>query len=387
MPHNHSARTAAALRVLARLLMVGTGLSIIGCQKDNRISVEQLRQLETSQQAKPVSVKHSDLALAEVTRYRAQPGDTLKLTMIGLTEGVEPLSIPVRVDPQGKIRLPLVGLLPVAGKDLGEIERIVVTAYVPDYKKDLTAFAEVEKASTITVVVIGAAGQRGLVSLPSNKRNLLYALVKAEGFIQTASGVVHVRSAHGDRELATYDLNDANDLRRAMRAPPLESGDMITVEPGEVAAIYVTGLVNTPGPIVVDPGVHMSVMQVISAGNGLIDQLEPKEATLWRKLKNGARVRVRLALDDIQAGRAEDVELRAGDILDIPPTLATRFRKWFFENIEIGPFGVSSVFDPVADRRAKILRNDNSNVFRDILLGTVSTSIPTLIANPAVVAP
>ena len=46
-----------------------------------------------------------------------------------------------------------------------------------------------------------------------------------------------------------------------------------------------------------------------------------------------------------------------GDILDVPHTAATRFRQWFAQNVQIGPFGVQGVYDPVAERRAKILRD------------------------------
>ena len=130
----------------------------------------------------------------------------------------------------------------------------------------------------------------------------------------------------------------------------------------------------------VESGTSMTVMQAISAGSGLVDFLAPEEATLWRRLKNGERVRVKLELADIMDGTAEDVALYPGDILDVPHTASTRARQWFVENVHFGPFGLTATYDPLADRRAKLLRNDNGgNGFQGIFLNTLQSSIPALI--------
>lgn len=362
-------------------------LSAAGCS-DTRISVDRLQVLEAElAEHEPVPVPANAFALAEVQRLRARPGDVLRVTLIGLGDDLAPMTLQARVDDAGNIELPMVGALRVAGLDLARIEDAIHDAYVPDYKTDLTAHVEIADPATITVIVNGAAGQRGLVTLRSDRRNLLYALVQSEGFIKSASGVVHVRPARPQRPSATYDLNDVNDLRRAMLSPPLESGDMITVEAGTPAAIYLTGLVNAPGPIVIEPGAQLTVMQAIAAGSGLVDALEPKEATLWRTLRDGRRVRVKLELADIRAGDAADVALRAGDILDVPHTAETRLRQWFVNNIQIGPFGVQGVYDPVADYRARILRDDDDGggVFRRLFSDALQTSILSQTLNPAAV--
>lgn len=384
----YAAREPGWLRRGAGLLLsfsvCGLWIGLPGCS-DKRISYEQFRDMQASLEAKePVKVSPGQLALSEVQKFRAQPGDVLKLTLIGLDTGLTPTTVNARVNPAGEIRLPMVDTLNVRGKTLSEIEQAIIDAYVPNIiKKNLTAYAEVEEATMISVIVNGAAGQRGLVNLRSDKRNLLYALVQSQGFIKSASGVVHVRPARPELEATTYDLNDINDLRLAMMSPPLESGDMITVEPGELAAIYVTGLVNEPGALVIEPGSSMTVMQAIAAGSGLVDFLDPKEATLWRRMKNGERVGVKLALADIMKGKADDVPLYAGDILDVPQTPTTRFRQWLAENVQIGPIGITATYDPLADRRAKLLRDNNNggNGFQRLFLNTFQSAIPALIVS------
>jgi hypothetical protein len=90
-----------------------------------------------------------------------------------------------------------------------------------------------------------------------------------------------------------------------------------------------------------------------------------------------------VALADVMAGRAPDFDLLPGDLLDVPHTLDTRFRQWAAQNIRIGPFGVTAMYDPVSDYRARILRGDNdSGTWRRSLLNTLGTGIPELLVPP-----
>ena len=281
----------------------------------------------------------------------------------------------VRVHDDGTIMLPMVGRLKVAGLDLKGVEQAIYDAHVPAYVKDMSVFVQLGGPEETTVVVVGAAGQSGLVRLPRNERNVLYALSRAGGFGATGNGRVHVRPVRPERPPVTYDLTDINDLRRALLAPPLESGDMLVVEPADVSAIYVTGLVNAPGPVPLPQNGHLSLVRTLAAAGGLRDFLAPDQATLWRRLPDGKQVRVKLALNDIMSGKAPDIELRPGDVLDVPHTAKTRLREWFAANVQIGPFGVRSIYDPLADRRARILRNDDDGVIRQAFLGGISNGI------------
>ena len=122
-------------------------------------------------------------------------------------------------------------------------------------------------------------------------------------------------------------------------------------------------------------------MRTLAAAGGLRDFLGPEEATLWRKLPSGEQVRVKIDLVAVLEGEALDIALRPGDVLDVPHTAKTRFREWAAANIRIGPFGVSAVYDPVADYRARILRNDNNSggIFRQALLPSLGTGVADLV--------
>ena len=365
------------------LIAMGT-LAVVGC-KDTRISLDDLDRMETEvMQVEPTELAASELALTELQPYQVGPGDVLLATLTGLESQFGQTHLQLRVHDDGTILLPMVGKVNVAGLDLKQVEAAIYEAHVPEFVKDMSIFIELGGPETTTVVVIGAAGNSGLVQLPSNERNIVYALGHASAFSPVSSGCVKVHPVRPDRPVANYNLTDIHDLRRALLAPPLESGDMIVVEPADASVIYVTGLVNAPMPVPVPKHGTLSLMRTISAAGGLVDFLEPDEATLWRVLPNGNQVRVKLPLDDMLEGEAPDIALLPGDILDVPHTTKTRLRAWAAANIRIGPFGVTAMYDPVADYRARILRNENDNSFlNQSLLPTLRTGVAELLV-PAV---
>lgn len=355
--------------------LVAITLLLTGCA-DTRIGLDELTRLETeATQVEPVALETADLALTEIQPYTVGPSDILNITLTGLGEQYAQTVISVRVHDDGAIMLPMIGKVEVVGLDLKGVEQAIYDAHVPQYVKDMSVFVQLGGPEETTVVVVGAADQSGLVRLPRNERNVLYALSRAAGFSPTGSGRVHIRPVRPDRPPASYDLTSINDLRRALLAPPLESGDMIVVAPADISAIYVTGLVNAPGPVLLPQNGKLSLVRTLAAAGGLRDFLEPEEATLWRKLPDGEQVRVKLALTDVMSGKVGDIDLRPGDVLDVPHTAKTRARDWFASNIQIGPFGVRSLYDPVADRRARMLRNDDQNVIRQAFLGGISSGI------------
>ena len=355
-----------------------------GCA-DSRISFDTLRDMEQGlADVEPVEVEPENLTLTEMHPYTVGSGDVLLLTMVGLLDPFSETRIQQRVDDQGRISLPLVGQVQVGGLDLQTVDQAIRNAAVPKYVKALTVFTELLGPEGTTVVIVREAGEPVLLPLPGNRRNVLYALAQSGGLAPGTSGRVHVRPIDPAREELIYDLTDVNDLRRALLAPPLESGDMIVVESAEASVIYVTGLVNAPGPVFVPKGGNLSLVRTIAASGGLRDILEPEEATLWRRLANGEQVRVKLELADIMDGKSADIALCSGDVLEVPHTAKTRFLEWAVANIRIGPFGVTGMYDPVADSRARILRNDrggNVNI-RDYLLQTLGTGVSNMLVPP-----
>ncbi len=380
---------------LVARIVAGAAAAILGCaslgchNKDSRISVAELLQLQQETSVRPpVPVQPAELDLSELHGYRIQPRDVLVVRMIGLStlERYAETVVPARVGDDGKIILPIIGALPAAGLELGQLEREIVAAHVPAVARDLTAYVEVAGPEATTVIVMGAALTPGLVRLPQNQRNILYALSTAGSFNPTSSAFVRLEPIRPERPAVVYNLNDVNDRRRALQAPPLESGDTLVVVAADNPAVYVAGLVMRPGAMPIPPHSSLTLMQAIASSGGLVDFLEPDEATLWRRLDDGRHVRVKIDLAATRTGCEPDFDLLPGDVVEVPPSLKTRIRQWAAENLHFGPFGMTAVYDPIAIYEARVLsQNDNQGVRASVVQGITAGAAEVII--PPVPAP
>ena len=380
-----SARHIHSILALGGLLL----LYVSGCAPDDRISVAALRQMSDTTPAESPPIEPTQLPLTELQPYRVVRGDVLSITLLGLREdSYAPVEFILRVHNDGTITPPVVGPVKVADLTLPEAEHALIEAH-RDVAHDLSVYVRLSGPENTTVLVHGAVTSPGLIRLPWNERNILYAVSAAGGFFPAGSGQVRLEPIRPERDALVFDFNDINDVRRALSAPPLESGDVLTVasQPGEV--VLVTGLVNAPGPVAVPHEGNVSLVRTVAAAGGLRDFLDPQEATLWRVLPTGEQVRVKVDLTDVLAGKAEDLALYAGDVLEVPHTAHTRFREWVAQNIRLGPFGVTAVYDPVAVYESRVGRtqvnSDRNGLLRDTLVRSlINAAVPPV---PAPVSP
>jgi protein involved in polysaccharide export with SLBB domain len=307
-------------------------LILMGCN-DNRISLNEFLRMQSEPKDDPCDVAvTTQSAPVDVDRYltgyKVGPDDVLGVTLTRIDDmGLNP-PIQVRVNHDGNIHMPLVGTVQVHDKSLEEVELAIHNAYVPDIYRDLSVHAEVLKAEPVNVMVVGAVLEPGLIPLRRTERNVLFAIVGAGGVSSMASGEITLRRIRSDEPEIKLNLMNPDDFKQALAMEPLENGDMLSVKAAVPNVIFVGGLVNAPQPEVFPPGVQMSVLQAIAGAGGLRTDLTPKEATLIRRMENGADVHVRLELDRITCGRDPNIALTAGDILWVPHTWETRVQEW-----------------------------------------------------------
>ncbi len=359
-----------------------------GCSRDTRISMAQLAELEQKQPRAAAAVPPDQLGLTEYRPYKIGIGDVLLIRMIGLVQ--EPYAateIQCRVHDDGCIIVPYAGAIKVAGLDLGQAEQAIMTVHQEKAVKELSVYVQLANQENTTVLVLGAATTPGLVKLKHNERNALYALAAAGGFGGTSSGRVRIRPIRTDRTETVYNFNDVNDVRGALLGPPLESGDMLVVEGHVANAVYVTGIVNHPGPVEVPVNSTLSVQRAIAAAGGLRDLMAPSEATLVRQMPDGRQVQVKLDLGSVLAGNEVDLAMRPGDVLQIPYTADTFIQDWFYKNMLLGPFSVGVRYDPLAQynaNRAIAAENNSSggNAWLSAFQGSLTSVIPQVFATP-----
>ena len=377
------------IRVPLAALAAGLVTSLAGCM-DSRISMQELqsREVELATTSQPATAKPARLNLTEIKRYKIQNGDVLNLTMVGIAAAVDtaaastytPTIIRVRVDPSGAITLPLVGAVRVAGLDYAQAESAVLGAHSKLISKPFSVNIELVGPENTTVIVTGAAELPGLITLPQNERNILYALAKSGAFGLSASGVVRFKPISPDREEVVYDLNNIDDVRAILVSAPLESGDVLSVEAADANVVYVSGLTNAPGAIPVPRNGSMSLMRAIAAAGGTREYIEVKEATLVRRLRDGSQVRAKVDVKKIFDGEEPDIALVAGDVLQLPHTLDTRFQDWVSTNV-LRQFSIGVRYDPLqqynTDRIIDRQSLNGGNLRNSVLLNLSNLLLPT----------
>ena len=137
-----------------------------------------MRSLPPSYRAPPVvdvqSLDLSRLAPAEVSSEIVQAGDVLGVTVVTGAVGETPESWPLRVAKDGTVNLPLVGVVPVAGKSLLGAELDIRQASIERgvYRQPTVATRLVARR-TNQVTVIGAVENPGSYQLPIASSDLL----------------------------------------------------------------------------------------------------------------------------------------------------------------------------------------------------------------------
>jgi protein involved in polysaccharide export with SLBB domain len=323
-------------------LVVALGLSacvFCGCHGDHRMSADAfLKELHAARNADlaPLNSEESEilrtLFAQQLSPFLVGPGDVLAVTVSG--PDPEPLLpiIQARVDRNGEIFLPMVGGVDVAAMELEDAEKAIHKAYVPDFVRDASVYVELLDEGATEVLVKGAVETPGLVTLRRSQCNLLYAIVEADGVSEVASGRVTLRRIRHPEQELTVDVTTPAGLRLALAQPPLESGDIVSVEAAMPNTIFVFGLVGDNRPQQYRQGVRTTVLQVLAAAGGLRTDITPREATLIRRMPDGTDRHVRLDLDRIRTGRDENILLAAGDILEVPHTLETRVQDFINRN-------------------------------------------------------
>lgn len=362
-------------------LTAGLLVLLGACAADHRISLDELRareqQVATTQ---PVVVQAQQLQLVDLQPYRVVVGDVLSITMYGLEEDrYKGTLLELRVHDDGRIVLPVVGPLKVSGLTLKEVEQAIQAAHIPQVVKDLAVYVRLTNTENTTVLVFGSVERAGMVTLRQNERNVLYAISSAGGFTAGNAPLVTLRPVRAEREPQTYNLADVNDVRRALTAPPLESGDLVFVESEMSGSVYVSGTVQAPGAIPVLPGGKLSVLRAIMSTGGIKPYINPKEATLVRTLTSGEQVHVKLDLEDMVEGKAEDVALRDGDILMVAQNFDTFAQEWFLQNVLAGPFQITVRYDPLAQYNAN--RAVESNRQGNTLVNSIQQQLASGIGN------
>ena len=240
--------------------------------------------------------------------YRLWDGDQIQVDVLGRAE----LSGPHTIGPDGKITLPVAGVL-----SLRELTRegaaLAVARALSRYYKDIHATVRVDRYSSNRVIVLGRVEHPGALQFESPPM-LLEALAKAGGLPLLRPEQVLTRCAviRGEKilwidvkRLLTGDLSLNVQLAR---------NDTVYIPDSTDTSVFVLGAVARPGVFRLTP--QMSFMDLLSQAGGPTVDADAGDLHLVRPAKN---VNLQIDLDSLlRHGAEQNVSMEEGDIVYVP---------------------------------------------------------------------
>lgn len=175
------------------------------------------------------------------TDYRVGAQDLLEVTVFGLKD----FDREVRVNSNGQISLPLIGVVKAGGVTIPDLEKDIATKLKDGFLQDPQVSVFVKEFTSQQMTLEGAVTKPGIYPL-KGKTSLLQAIALAQGVTDLADlrGVVIFRTVKGRRMGAVFDLTK---VRSGLASDPQVYGDdLIVVERSGSKSAYREFIQSTP---------------------------------------------------------------------------------------------------------------------------------------------
>jgi len=236
--------------------------------------------------------------------YRIGKQDVLKIEVAGDADFSRDGAA---VSDVGTVSLPILGELKVEGLALSEIAELIRNSLVE--RKLLThpvVSVTMKEYKSQSITILGEVRNTGRYYLRGSER-LFDKVIEAGGLIPSAGDIVITRVAPE----GTLNLTiKAKDLIQDIT--PLKSGDVIVVQPKEIAQVFVSGEVVSGRPLNYVEG--MTLSQAILMASGL-NRFGSKSKVSLKRVVDAKETIVHVNLADIEKGKAKDIPLRPNDTI------------------------------------------------------------------------
>jgi polysaccharide biosynthesis/export protein len=262
--------------------------------------------------------------------FRVGAGDIIQIRVVDDEEIPEKQ---VRIGADGYISLPTVGRLRVAGLTAEEIQAAVANRLKRLYV-DPDVSVSVAETHSQPVTVLGSVKTPGIIQLQGRK-TLVEILSAAGGPAEDSGASVRITrqkefgqiplpNAHDD-PTGAYSIADVNlqtimDARDPAANIVVMPNDLINVPKGQV--VYVIGEVLKPGIIVLGEKNAVGVLQAVSIASGISKTAKASQTKILRLTPGSlTRTEITVNLQNMMAGKGNDVALQPDDILYVPNNL------------------------------------------------------------------
>lgn len=238
---------------------------------------------------------------------RLMHGDLLAVHLYGTPD----YAPPVRVELDGTIQLPLIGIVHVDGLTVTEAERLIARKLKSAgmYRDPQVTISLTESPNQAVTL---AGEMHGVIPVVGTKR--LYDVISAGGGLPLMASPVVTIDRPGVASPIVVDLGN-NPARSARANVPVFPGDTIVVS--KVGVVYLLGAFKTQTSIPIREHSPLTLMQAASIGGGVGFEARLSDLRLIRT-EGVQRKVVDVDMKKVLNGQAPDPVLQPDDIVFLP---------------------------------------------------------------------
>lgn len=294
--------------------------------------------LSRGQSPQPVSstaVAPSPISVGKGTtapgNYILGPGDEI---VIRATNAPDISDKPTRLDQNGVLNMPMIGRVHAGGLTVEQLEgelvrRLGVILVSPEVAVTVTDY----KSQPISI--FGEVMTPGVHQLEEGQR-LVEILAQAGGVKDDAGPTVRITrrlengriplpgaadDASGQFSVADVQIKPLVAAKTPEKDIPLKPFDIISIPKADF--VFIAGDVPKAGGIPLTDGRTISLTEAISVSGGISKTSAPQKAKILRVVEGTPKHdQIPVDVAKIMNGKAEDIQLQAGDVLLIPGSAA-----------------------------------------------------------------
>jgi polysaccharide export outer membrane protein len=239
--------------------------------------------------------------------YIIGPEDVIDVQVWGSSD----LNQTVFVRPDGRLSLPLVGEIAVAGKTVQQLQDHLLAVYEKTVKGAVVTVI-VREIKSRPVYFIGGFAKPGVMQLTGDL-TLLQAISLLGGVVPEADGEKGFLLRREQK--IPIDFNRLAQRGDLSQNPKLEPGDSVVVPLAD--AVYVNGEVKRPGPVKYTG--DLTLLKALTQAGGLTPLAAGSRVDI---IRGGSEKKDRIRVDADRIMRSpngnEDVRLRPNDMITVP---------------------------------------------------------------------
>lgn len=275
-----------------------------------------------------------------VDDYLIGPEDLLEIEAYN----VEELKKTLRVNSQGDIALPLIGVIRAKGMTTSELEK-EITRKLERYVQETTVNVFVKEYRSQRICVIGAVKTPQAYAV-TGQRYLIDMLMTAGGLSEDAGNICYVirptvqNLPNSRAGTIVIDLDELLAKGNFNLNIPVFAGDVVNVPKGGV--VFVDGAVKDPGAYNMRGKITM--VQAITMAKGVNSNAKLSDIRIFRDNGKGDRDVIAVDYEAIRKGESPDIALAENDIIIVPQSGIKNFFNGFMSSLRgLVSFGSGSL--------------------------------------------